>query len=169
MIRRLAILVGVSVAVTVVVAVPLGLWRGEYQWWCAGVAARGSVVPPGVIALFVAEPAGANVSPWTVAGRSRSVHSDGCWWGSAVRLLVFLLSKPTFHADPISFFGWVLGAYLMTLVTETVLLARKSKRAGGERGCRGNDRAFLFLPRSFGNRSGGGDGEEDRPIQPRRR
>jgi hypothetical protein len=42
---------------------------------------------------------------------------------------VFLLSKPTFHADPFSYWGWVLGTYLLTLVVETVLLARN--RAGG--------------------------------------
>jgi len=43
-------------------------------------------------------------------------------FGGAV--VVFLLAKPTFHADPFSFFGWVLGAYLVTLGTETALLAR---------------------------------------------
>ena len=37
MIRRAAILLGVPVLLAVAFAIPLGLWRGEYQWLCAGV------------------------------------------------------------------------------------------------------------------------------------
>jgi hypothetical protein len=52
--------------------------------------------------------------------------------GTAVRLLVgfggavlvFVLSKPTFHVDALGFWMWVLGVYLATLVVETALLAR---------------------------------------------
>ena len=50
-------------------------------------------------------------------------------FGGAV--LVFLLSKPTFHGDPISFWMWVLGVYLLTLIVETVLLTRANAPAVG--------------------------------------
>ena len=47
-------------------------------------------------------------------------------FGGAV--LVFVLSKPMFHADAISFWMWVLGAYLATLVVETLLLVRTNSQ-----------------------------------------
>jgi hypothetical protein len=122
------ILVGVVVTVVAAVALPLGLWRGGYQWWCAGIALA-LVLAPGVLAVFVTE-------------RFERVSVYGPLLGLVVgtfgRLLVgfggavaiFLLSKPTFHTDPISYWGWVLGTYLLALVIETVLLAqaREGKR-----------------------------------------
>jgi hypothetical protein len=120
-IRRAVLLLGVPILVAALVAVPLGLWRGSYQWLCAAVAVA-LVVPPGLVTLVVAERLGKS-SPY---GRVGAV-----FLGTFVRLvvgfggavLVFLLSKPTFQADAISFWLWVLGAYLTTLVVETVLLA----------------------------------------------
>jgi hypothetical protein len=124
-IRRVVILVSVSVAVAVAVALPLGLWRGEYQWLCAAVALA-LVLAPGVVALFVTERF-ERVSVYgpllgLVVGTFGRVLVG---FGGAVA--VFLLSKPTFHADPISYWGWVLGAYLVALLIETVLLAQTRK------------------------------------------
>jgi hypothetical protein len=81
------------------------------------------VVPPGLVTLFVAERLG-RTSAYGLLG--------AVFLGTFVRLavgfggavLVFLLSKPTFQADAISFWLWILGVYLTTLVVETVLLAR---------------------------------------------
>lgn len=122
MIARAAILLGVPVLFAILVAIPLGMWRGPYQWLCAAVAV-GLVVPPGLITLFVAERMGKS----SAYGRVGAV-----FLGTAVRLLVgygggalvFLLAKPTFHGDPISYWLWVLGVYLTTLIVETVLLAK---------------------------------------------
>jgi hypothetical protein len=129
-IRRAAILVGVPVVGAALVAVPLSLWRGEYQGLCAAVAV-GLVVPPGVLTLFVAERLGRSslygpLLALVVGTFGRVLFGFG---GAAA---VFLLSKPTFEADPISYFGWVLGVYLTTLLTETVLLARnRADRTSG--------------------------------------
>jgi hypothetical protein len=46
--------------------------------------------------------------------------------------VVFLAAGPTFRADPISFWLWVLSAYLVTLMTETSLLAGR-RAADGSR------------------------------------
>ena len=43
-----------AVAVIGLAAVPLGLWRGSYQWLCAGVAAA-LTVTPGVVTLVLGE------------------------------------------------------------------------------------------------------------------
>src|SRR5262245_3873303 len=53
-IRRAAILVLVPLTLAALVAVPLGLWRGPYQWLCAGIA-LGLTITPGVITLVIAE------------------------------------------------------------------------------------------------------------------
>jgi len=121
-IRRAGVLLGVPVAIAALAALPLGLWRGPYQWLCAAVAVA-LVVPPGLVTLFVAERLG-RTSAYGLLG--------AVFLGTFVRLavgfggavLVFLLSKPTFQTDAISFWLWILGAYLTTLVVETVLLAR---------------------------------------------
>jgi len=121
-IRRAVILLGVPFALAVMIAIPLGLWRGEYQWLCAGVA-MGLVIPPGILTLILAD----RLARTSIFGPLLALAL-----GTAVRLVVgfggavvvFLVSKPTFHSDPISFFGWLLGVYLTTLVTETALLAR---------------------------------------------
>jgi hypothetical protein len=121
-IRRAAILLGVPVALAALVAVPLGLWKGDYQWLCAGVAV-GLVVPPGLVTLVLAE----RLSRTSVFGPLLALAV-----GTAIRLAagfggtaaVLFLSGPTFRDDPLSFCGWVLGVYLTTLVVETVLLAR---------------------------------------------
>ena len=60
--------------------------------------------------------------------------------GTLIRLAVgfgggavmFFASGATFRADPLSYWFWVLGAYLVTLVVETVLLARGGGREPGE-------------------------------------
>lgn len=124
MIRPAALLLVVPVLVATIIAVPLGLWFGPYQWLCASVATA-LIVPPSVATLIVAKRM-AKASPY---GQVAAL-----FLGTFVRLavgfggavLVFVLSKPTFHADPISFLLWVLGLYLTMLVVETVLLAQNS-------------------------------------------
>jgi hypothetical protein len=118
--------VGVPVLLAALVAVPLGLWRGEYQWLCAGVAV-GLVVPPGLLTLMLAERlARASVlGPLIAVGLGTGVRL-AVGFGGAVA--VFFATRPTFSTDPISFLGWLLGVYLTTLVVETALLAKmKSK------------------------------------------
>jgi len=122
--RRAAILLGVPVLLALAVAVPLGLWRGWYQWLCA-VVAMGLVVPPGLITLLAAE----RMKRGSPYGQVAALVL-----GTFVRLLVgfggavlvFVLSQPAFHDDAISFWMWVLGVYLTTLAVETALLARAS-------------------------------------------
>lgn len=130
MIRRVLVLLGVPVGLAVAAAVPLGLWRGEYQWLCAAVAVA-LTVPPGLVTLLLADRL-ATGSPY---GRVLAVFV-----GTFVRMgvgfvggvLVFVAAGPTFRADPVSFWLWVLGLYLTTLVLETGLLAR-GKAAGTPR------------------------------------
>jgi hypothetical protein len=120
-IRRAAILLGVPVALAALIAFPLGLVFGEYQWLCAAVAVA-LVVTPGLITLVIADQL-AGTSPYgrLVALVLGTFVRLAVGFGGAV--LVFALSKPTFHTDPISYWAWVLGAYLTTLVVETVLLS----------------------------------------------
>jgi hypothetical protein len=120
-IRRALLLVGITLGLAAAVAVPLGWWRGPYQWLCAAVA-LGLTVPPGLFTLLVAERLGRG----TPAARVLAVVL-----GTVVRLavgfgggaVVFLAAGPTFRTDPISFWLWVLFAYLVTLVIETSLLS----------------------------------------------
>jgi hypothetical protein len=127
-IRRAAILLGVPVLLVGAAAVPLGLWRGSYQWLCAAVAV-GLTVPPGLVTLVLAERLGRE-SPY---GRVLAVVL-----GTVVRLvlgfggagLVFLVAGASFRSDPASYWLWVLFAYLVTLAVETSLLA--GGRAAGD-------------------------------------
>lgn len=115
------ILLGVPVLVAGLLAVPLGLWRGPYQWLCAGVAV-GLTVPPGLVTLWATERF-ARSSPY-----GRVV---GAFVGTFVRLavgfgggaVVFFAAGDTFRDDFVSYWAWVLGMYLTTLVVETALLA----------------------------------------------
>ncbi len=131
-IRRPVVLVGVSVGVVALAAVPLGLWRGEYQWLCAGVALA-LTLPVGVFTLIVAERFGqtAVYGPFgpLLALLIGTVGRLFVGFGGAVA--VFVLTKPTFYAEPLTYWGWILGAYLTTLVVETALLARTRNRATG--------------------------------------
>ena len=122
--RRAAVLLGVPVLLAIVAAVPLGLWRGPYQWLCAAVALA-VVVPPGW-SLLVGGCRGFSLRQVAVLG-------------TCVRLLVgfggaaavFLLARATFQADAISFWTWLLGVYLTTLIVETVLLSDSSRMRPG--------------------------------------
>ncbi len=128
MIGRALLLVGVTLGLAAAVAVPLGLWRGSYQWLCAAVAAALTVVP-GVVALLLAERLGHGTPAARVlAVVLGTVVRLGVGFGGGV--VVFLAAGPTFRSDPISFWLWLLGLYLTALVVETVLLGRQ--RAAGE-------------------------------------
>lgn len=120
--RRAAVLLGVPVLLATIVALPLGLWRGTHHWLFAAVAV-GLVVWPGVVTLVAIErlrrgSAASQVAALVLGTAVRLVAG----FGGAV--LVFVLSKPTFHGDAIGFWMWVLGVYLATLIVETALLAR---------------------------------------------
>jgi hypothetical protein len=126
--RRAAILLGVPVALAALVAWPLAEAHGPLHWLCAGVAVA-LVVPPGLVTLVLSER----------LARSRAFGPMGSFValavGTAVRLFVgfggavavFFLARPVFHEKPLAYLGWLLGVYLTTLVTETVLLARPAK------------------------------------------
>jgi hypothetical protein len=121
--RRAIVLAVVPLGFAVLIGVPLGLCLGSYQWLCAGIAV-GLTIPPGVITLI-----------WTerLSNSSPAARVAALAIGPVVRLLmgfggavlVFKLAQPTFQVDPLSFWGWVLGAYLTTLIVETAMLGRK--------------------------------------------
>ncbi len=116
------ILVGVPVALVLLVAGPLGLWRGEYQWRCALIALA-LVVPPGLITLILSDRlAKTSLFGPILALAVGTLIRVGVGFGGAA--VVFLLNRATFEPDPLSFFGWVIGVYLVSLATETALLAR---------------------------------------------
>lgn len=130
--RRAAILLGVPLLVVGVVALPLGLWRGEYQWLCAAVAVA-LTVPPGLVTLLIAD---------RLAGSSPFGKVAAMAIGTFVRLvvgfggavLVFFASGDTFRANPVPYLGWTLGAYLTTLVVEMALLGKTAFAIPGEPG-----------------------------------
>ena len=122
MIRRAAILLGVLVLLAALVAVPMWWWRGDYQLLCAAIAV-GLIVPPAVATLVLAERLARNSLYGPLLAVVIGTYGRiAVGFGGAAA--VFFLSKPTFHTDPVSFWGWVLGTYLATLLVETVLLAR---------------------------------------------
>jgi hypothetical protein len=131
--RRGVILLGVPTILAALVAIPLGLLRGPHHWLCAAVAVA-LTVTPGIVTLVAADRM-AKSSPY---GRVAALLL-----GTAVRLAVgfggavavFFAAGDTFRAEPIVFWGWILGAYLVTLIVETVLLGRQVAGANpSERG-----------------------------------
>lgn len=133
---RVAILLGVPVVIAVLVAIPLGLLKGSIHWWCAGVALVLTVLP-GLLTLILAErlakssPLGSMVA-LVVGTAVRVVVGFG---GAAA---VFFGAGDTFRGDPIVFWGWVLGSYLVTLAVETALLGRRMIAV--DKGLAGSDR-----------------------------
>jgi hypothetical protein len=124
--RRAAVLLGLPVLIAILAAVPLGLWRGSYQWLCAAIA-LGLVVPPGLLTLFASERL-AQASPYARVGALVLGTVVRLLIGFGGAVLVFVLGKSTFQGDAISFWMWVLGAYLTTLLVETVLQVRTNSR-----------------------------------------
>jgi hypothetical protein len=128
--RRAAILLGVPAVLAALVAVPLGLVRGPHHWLCAAVAVA-LTVTPGIVTLVAADRM-AKASPY---GRVAALVL-----GTVVRLAVgfgggvavFFAAGDTFRAAPLVFWGWVLGAYLVTLIVETVLLGRSQELGARE-------------------------------------
>jgi hypothetical protein len=118
--RRAVILLGVPTILAALVALPLGMLRGPHHWLCAAVAVA-LTVTPGIVTLVAADRM-AKASPY---GRVAALVL-----GTVVRLVVgfggavavFFAAGETFRAGPIVFWGWILGAYLVTLIVETVLL-----------------------------------------------
>lgn len=122
MTRRALLLVALPAGVGLLVAVPAGLLVGPRQWAFAGLA-FGLCVPPGVVTLVLADYLG----PRSPFGGLLALMV-----GTAVRLVVgfggalavVFLAGVEDRADRLAFLAWVLGAYLTTLVAETVLLAQ---------------------------------------------
>jgi hypothetical protein len=129
-IRRAAIVLGLPVLVVGLAAVPLGLWRGPHQWLCATVA-LGLTVTPGLVTLVLSDRL-ARGSPYGAI--------TALFLGTFVRLavgfggavVVFLAAGDTFRRDPVSFWGWLLGAYLTTLAVETAVLGRQVTGGSGK-------------------------------------
>jgi hypothetical protein len=119
---RAAILVGVPAGLVVFVVVPLALTRGHHHWLCAAVAFA-LTATPGLITL-VATDRLAKHSPMgrVVALVLGPVVRLAVGFGGAA--IVFYAAGDTFRKDPLSYWGWLLGVYLVTLVVETVLLGR---------------------------------------------
>jgi hypothetical protein len=115
----------VPLFLALLIGLPLGLWLGPYQWLCAGIALA-LTVPPGVATLLVAD----RLSKSSAAGQVTALAL-----GPIVRLLVgfggavlvFKLARSTFQTEPVSFWAWLLGAYLTTLVVETAMLGQSEK------------------------------------------
>jgi hypothetical protein len=127
--RRTAILLGVCVAVVVPVALVVGLWRGSHHWLSATVALA-LTATPAVVTLLVAD----RLAKGSPLGRVVALVL-----GPIVRLLVgfggavvvFYGAGDTFRAEPVVFWGWILGTYLLTLIVETVLLGRSQLGSQG--------------------------------------
>ena len=123
MIRQAVILLGLPILIVGLVATPLGLLRGPYQWLCSGIA-LGLTVPAGLVTLVARQ----RISKTSPYGKVVSL-----FLGTFVRLvvgfgggvLVFFASGPTFRVDPVSFWLWLMGVYLITLAVEMVLLVRQ--------------------------------------------
>jgi len=123
-IRQVAILFGVPVLIAVLVAAPLAQWRGPYQWLCATVA-LGLTVPVGIATLVIAH----RMSKASPFGQIAAM-----FLGTFVRMVVgfggavvvFLAAGDTFRGEPLVFFGWVLGAYLVNLIVEIALLGSQN-------------------------------------------
>jgi hypothetical protein len=135
--RRAAILLGVPAVLAALVAVPLGMVRGPIHWLSAAVATA-LTVTPGIITLVLADRL-ARASP---LGRIAALVL-----GPVVRLVVgfggavavFFAAGDTFRTEPVVFWGWLLGIYLVTLIVETVLLGRSQetgvrRQESGDRG-----------------------------------
>jgi hypothetical protein len=119
-IRQAGILIALPILIVGLVAVPLGLFLGSYQWQCSGIAI-GLTVPAGVVTLL------ASTKMNKIPHYGRVI---GLLVGTMVRLivgfgggsLVFFASGPMFQSDPVTFWLWLLGAYLTTLTIEMILL-----------------------------------------------
>lgn len=121
MTRVAALVVGLPLLIGAVVAVPVGWIRGPVQWQLAGIAFA-LCVPPGLLVVLLADYLG-RVSPY---GRVLAVFV-----GTFVRMavgfgggvLIFLAAGFDNRADKVAFWLWLLFAYLVTLVVETVVLS----------------------------------------------
>jgi hypothetical protein len=122
-IRQAVILLGLPMVIVGLAAIPLGYLLSPYQWLCSGIALS-LTVPAGLVTLV----ASARISKASIYGKVVSL-----FLGTLVRLvvgfggglLVFFASGPTFRVDPMSFWLWLMAAYLITLTIETVLLSQQ--------------------------------------------
>jgi hypothetical protein len=128
--RRVAVLVGVSVAVGLLTAGPAGVLCGSGHWLC-GAVGFALCVPPAAATLWLTRwlaarhPLGALFGV-TVGPVVRAAVVVGAGFG------IFLAARSegdtTDLGHPLKFWLWVLFAYLVTLVVETVLLIGAAKK-----------------------------------------
>lgn len=126
--REALVLLAAPSLVGLLVAVPAGAVFDSRHWQLAAVA-FGLCVPPGLATFALVEYL-AKTSPY---GRLL-----GLMLGTALRLVVgfgggaawVLLAGPEDSPGKVAFLLWLLLAYLATLVTETVVLARPPGSAG---------------------------------------
>lgn len=122
MTRRLLFVVGIPTLIGAMAAVPLGLTLGPNQWVFAAIG-FGLCVPPGLAVMLLHD----YLSRTSPFGRIMAMFA-----GALIRLavgfgggaIVFFLMGLEERADKIAFWGWILFAYLTTLVVETVVFAR---------------------------------------------
>lgn len=122
-IQRALLLLCLPILLLGLVAIPLGFFLGPYQWLCFGVAI-GLTVPAGLVTLLT--------TSW-LNNSSQFGNVVALFVGTFVRLvtgfgggvILFLVSGRTFRVDPVSFWLWLLVAYLVALTIEIVLLVRK--------------------------------------------
>lgn len=131
MIRQAAILFGVPVLLASLAAIPLAQWRGPHQWLCAGVA-LGLTVPAGLVTLIATQRLG-KASPYGYLVAMVLGTVTRLFVGLGGAIVVFFAAGNTFRTEPISFLGWVLGAYLITLTVEMALLGRAAFNRGEQR------------------------------------
>ena len=129
--RTALLVIGVPLAIGAAVAIPVGWIRGPQQWELAGIA-FGLCLPPGLLVVVLADYL-ARTSPY---GRVLAVFVGtfvrmAVGFGGAV--LIFLAAGPAERSDRIAFWLWLLFAYLVTLVVETVVLSGRQTAPGTPR------------------------------------
>lgn len=127
MMRQAAILLGLPIAIIGLVAAPLGFFLGHYQWLCAGIGI-GLTVPAGLMTLLAAEWL-SKTSPYggLIAACAGTFVRLAIGFGGGV--LLFFVCGQLFRADPISYWLWLLAAYLTTLTIEMAVLVHKQFQA----------------------------------------
>lgn len=95
----------------------------------AAMASLALVLPPGVVAVWLVQR-----WRWSPFGRVAAVVLTSVLRlliGFGGGLVVFLLLRQPLKWDPLTFWGWLVGTYLVALTTETAVLTRYVSQAFG--------------------------------------
>lgn len=124
MFRQAATQICLPILLIGMVAAPVGLVAGSYHWLCAAVSIA-LTVPAGLVTLVGAM----WLSRHSPFGKIYAVFL-GTFLRMAVGflggLVVFVASGPTFRTGPVIYWLWFLVSYLISMITEVVLLLRRS-------------------------------------------